>query len=99
MKLYMVHCGYYEDDAFGGLYEDHRNVFVAAESFEDARRKAKELPEFRAKKMHVDGIQEISAISGFSVSLNWDESLQGKTKLLNLKHRELAALSSSAKAT
>lgn len=44
MKLYMIHCGFYDPDLCDGLYEGHVNFFVAAESFEDARAKAKLIP-------------------------------------------------------
>ena len=63
MNLYLVHCGYYDNEISSGIYEFHVNFMVAAMSFEDARAKAKEIPEFRAKKMHVDGLQEIAAVS------------------------------------
>lgn len=90
MKLYLVHCGFYDAAICDGLYESHVNYFVAAESFEDARARAKLIPEFAGKKMHVDGLQEISAVSGFRVSLQEDASLHGQTHILNHKHRDLA---------
>lgn len=90
MQLYMVHCGFYDADLCDGLYEGHVNFFVAAESFEDARAKAKEIPEFKAKKMHVDGLQEIQAVDGYRLSLQKDASLSGKSRIVNVKHRDLA---------
>ncbi len=91
MKLYLVHCGFYDSDLCDGLYESHVNFFVAAESFEDARNKAKLIPEFKAKRMHVDGLQEISAVSGHRIQLQEDSELDGRTMILNHKHRDLAS--------
>lgn len=90
MKLYLVHCGFYDSEVCDGLYESHVNFFVAADSFEAARLKAKEDPQFKGKRMHVDGLQEITAVDGFRIELTEDSSLQGKTVLLNNKHRDLA---------
>lgn len=90
MKLYLVHCGYYDADISDGIYEFHVNFMVAAESFEDARAKSKELPEFKLKRMHVDGLQEIVAVNGCRVTLEADALLEGKTILINHKQRDLA---------
>lgn len=90
MKLYLVHCGFYDADLCDGLYESHVNFFVAADSFEDARARAKQIPEFQRKRMHVDGLQEITAVAGNRVSLSPDESLRGETVIVNHKHRDLA---------
>jgi hypothetical protein len=89
-KLYLVHCGFYDNDVCDGIYESHVNFFVAAVSFEEARKKAKELPEFKGKRMHVDGLQEIQSVDGFSVSLNENADLAGKSVIVNFKHRDLA---------
>ena len=40
MKLYLVHCGFYDKDICDGLYESHVNFFVSADHFEEARQKA-----------------------------------------------------------
>lgn len=90
MKLYLIHCGFYDTDLCDGLYESHVNFFVAANSFEDARMQAKMIPEFKAKRMHVDGLQEVSAVNGHRVQLQEDLTLQGETIILNHKHRDLA---------
>lgn len=90
MKLYLVHCGFYDSAVCDGLYESHVNLFVAATSFEEARTKAKQLPEFAAKTMHVDGLQEITAVSGHRIQLEEDRSLGTQTIVLNHKHRDLA---------
>lgn len=90
MKLYLVHCGFYDTDICDGVYESHVNFFVAAESFENARAKAKLLPEVQKKRMHVDGLQEIIAVNGYKVILTEDAATEGRTILLNHKHRDLA---------
>ncbi len=90
MKLYLVHCGFYDTELCDGLYEGHVNFFVAAGSFEDARVRVKGIPEFRAKRMHVDGLQEVVAANGFKISLAEDTQLEGRTVVLNHKHRDLA---------
>ena len=90
MKLYLVHCGFYDKDVCDGLYESHVNFFVAAESFEEAKLKAKLIPEFQAKRMHVDGLQEVEAVNGYKLSLEQDTALNGQTIILNNKHRDLA---------
>ncbi|MEW6058317.1 MAG: DUF1543 domain-containing protein [Bdellovibrionota bacterium] len=90
MKLYLVHCGFYDTELCDGLYEGHVNFFVAAESFEEARARAKEIPEFKAKRMHIDGLQEILAANGFKINLTEDTQLEGQTIIRNHKHRDLA---------
>lgn len=90
MKLYLVHCGFYDGEVCDGLYESHVNFFVSAESFEDARIKAKLIPEFQGKRMHIDGLQEIQVVNGFRVHLEHDSSLENKTHIINFKHRDLA---------
>jgi hypothetical protein len=95
MKLYLVHCGFYDASLCDGIYESHVNFFVAANDFEDAKAKAKELSEFQSKRMHIDGLHEVSAVGGARVELNLDESLNGQTILIPSKHRDLAAVSLS----
>lgn len=74
-----------------GIYESHTNFFVAASSFDEARMKAKELPAFKLKRMHVDGVQEIEAVSGHTVILERDETLNpDETKVMSSRHRDLA---------
>ena len=90
MKLYLVHCGFYDPDLCDGLYEGHVNFFLAAASFEEARAKAKLLPEFKAKKMHIDGLQEVTAVGGYAIKLEEAQHLNGQTIILNHKHRDLA---------
>lgn len=90
MKLYLVHCGFYDNEICDGIYESHVNFFVSAESFEDARLKAKQLPEFKSKRMHVDGLQEIQSVNGYRVQLEQDLALNDQTQIVNFKHRDLA---------
>lgn len=90
MKLYLVHCGFYDSEVCDGLYESHVNFFVSAKSFDEARAKAKQLPEFAAKRMHIDGLQEIQAVNGFRVRMEYDPSLGNQTQIVNFKHRDLA---------
>ena len=80
-KLYMVHCGF--DDQ--GIYESHVNFFVVATDFKTAKAKAKKLPEYIEKKMHVDGIQEITAVDGYRVKLEEDVALEGKSLIEGLR--------------
>lgn len=91
MNLYLVHCGFYDSEVCDGLYESHVNFFVSAENFDEARAKAKQLPEFQAKRMHVDGLQEIQAVGGFKIHLEYDANLENKTHIINFKHRDLAS--------
>lgn len=91
MKLFLVHCGFYDSALCDGIYESHANFLVAATDFADARTRAKELPEYKAHRMHVDGVQEIQAVSGHTVELNENPQLAGKTVLLSQRHRDLAA--------
>ncbi len=90
-NLYLVHCGYYDSEVSEGIFEFHVNLMVAATSVEDARAKAKERPEYRSKRMHIDGLQEICAVDGFVVRLEEDASLNGETRIVSHKHRDLAS--------
>lgn len=88
--LFLVHCGYYDPEVMEGLYESHVNFFVVAESFEDARTKAKLNEEFKRKKMHIDGLQQIEAVDGFKIHAMLDHSLQGASRVISHRHRDLA---------
>ncbi len=90
MKLFLIHCGFYDSEVCDGLYESHVNFFVAASSFDEARVKAKDIPEFKSRKMHVDGIQEIQAVQGYAIELKLLAELNGQSKILSHKHRDLA---------
>jgi len=94
-SLFLVHCGFYDSELCDGLYESHVNFFVVGESFEEARLHVKELPEFKAKRMHVDGLQEIVAVEGFRVELQPDAETKGQTLILSHRHRDLATKAKS----
>ena len=70
MKLFLVHAGFYDDNVSGGFYESHTNYFVVAADAKQAKQKAKLIPEYKDKKMHIDGIKEIDIVDGYRVSLN-----------------------------
>lgn len=90
ISLYLVHCGFYDSNLCEGIYEFHANLFVVANSTEEARAKAKLLPDYRLKKMHVDGLQEITAIEGLRIQFIEDASLSGQSMITSHKHRDLA---------
>ena len=91
MKLYLVHCGFYDPTLADGIYESHTNFFVAAISFEDARTRAKESPGFRERKMHVDGLQEINRVNGHLVTLIRNLELnETESQITSSRHRDLA---------
>jgi hypothetical protein len=90
VKLYLVHCGFYDHEIGEGVYESHTNFFVVARDFEDARARAKENAEFRRKKMHVDGLQEVQVVDGFRIEASEDAELAGRTVVVSSRHRDLA---------
>ena len=69
MKLFLVHAGFYDEKVSGGFYEPHTNYFIVAEGVKEAKKKAKEIPEYKEKKMHIDGIREIDSVDGYKVVL------------------------------
>ncbi len=89
-KLYLVHCGFYDLELLDGVYESHVNFLVAARDFDDARARVKLESDFQRKKMHVDGLLEVSAVQGFRVELHEDATLAGKSAILSSRHRDLA---------
>jgi hypothetical protein len=90
MKLYLVHVGFYDIEVFDGVYESHGNFFVVANDFEEARTKAKLNPIYKSKKMHVDGLQEVTAVEGFAIKVQVDKALNGETRVVGHRHRDLA---------
>lgn len=90
MKLFLVHCGFYDPELCGGQYEFHVNFFVAAADEAEAKVRAKARPEFQAKRMHVDGLEEIEAVDGYRLNLSADSALEGRTLVRGYQHRELA---------
>ncbi len=89
MKLYLVHCGFYDMSVCDGLYEGHANYFVVAANKEEARLKAKAMDVYKERRMHIDGLQEIQAVEGHQVVLQPNPALAGQTIVINTKHNEL----------
>lgn len=79
-SLFLVHCGYYDRDAFEGVFEAHADLFVVADDFAGAKERVKRHPEFARRKMHVDGMIRVDAVDGHRVALEADESLDGATR-------------------
>ena len=44
-----------------------------AEDVKEAKKKAKEIHEYKKKKMHIDGIREIDSVDGYKVVLERNE--------------------------
>ena len=89
MKLYLIHCGFYDMGLCEGIYESHVNLLVVAPTFEEARVRVRENPEFHKRKMHVDGLQEIALVNGYTVNLFPDPERRGETSLISNRHRDL----------
>ena len=73
MKLFLVHAGFYDKNVSDGFYESHTNYFIVAEDVKEAKKKAKEIHEYKKKKMHIDGIREIDSVGGYKVLLERNE--------------------------
>ena len=67
MKLFLIHLGFYDPEL--GIYEMHINKLVAAPDAKTAKANIKHSKIFVDKNMHVDGIEEISMIDGYRISL------------------------------
>ena len=52
------------------------NFFIAAENPKKAKEKVLELKEFQDKRMHIDGIKELSYVDGYKVSLSEEKNPQ-----------------------
>ena len=74
MKLYLVHAGFYDENISGGFYESHTNYFIVASDVKEAKLKAKKIPEYKNKKMHIDGIKVIEKVENYSIKLIEDGS-------------------------
>lgn len=88
MTLFLIHCGFYDEEISEGIYEFHVNIPVVAKSIEDAKTKVRLDPVFSKKKMHIDGIQEVNAVSGFKIKMIQDESLVQQTYIQSHLHRD-----------
>jgi hypothetical protein len=89
MKLFLVHCGFYDSSVGDGVYESHVNLFVVAEDFADARIRAKQDPVFQGKKMHIDGLQQLDAIDGYRVVLDLDKDLDGRSEVQSHRYNDM----------
>ena len=69
MNLYLVHCGFYDDEISNNVYEFHINLFTAASNQDEAKENILNQEVFKKKKMHIDGIQKISEVSNFQITL------------------------------
>jgi hypothetical protein len=90
MKLYLVHCGFYDNEICDGIYESHINLFVIASSFDEAKLKVKQQEVFKNKRMHIDGLQEVQTVDGYDIELKENAEAKGATFVLSNKHRDLA---------
>lgn len=88
MKLYFIHCGFYDEEISDGIYEFHVNIPVIAANVEDAKKKVRVVPQFAAKKMHIDGIQEIESVEGYTITFTKNASAD-ESKINNIRHRDL----------
>lgn len=88
MKLFLIHCGFYDEEISEGIYEFHVNIPVAATTLEEAKKKVRTEPAFVKKRMHIDGIQEIHAVSGHRIELVVDEAVHRNAIEAHL-HRDL----------
>ena len=69
MKLFLAHCGFYDKNISGGFYESHTNYFVVAPNAKEAKNRTKEIPEYKNKKMHIDGIREVDVVGDYRIIL------------------------------
>ena len=69
MKLFLIHTGFYDPEIMEGLFEQHTNYFVVAETVNLAKKKAKKNSLYKKKKMHIDSIQELTVIDGYYIKL------------------------------
>ncbi len=89
MKLFLIHCGYYEEISGHKTFESHSNFFVSANDLSEAKSKAKLNPDFKKKRMHIDGIMEILSVDGYEVQLIKKNSSSGD-EIISHDFRELA---------
>jgi len=94
--LYLAHCGFYDTAIGDGVYEIHTNFFVCANSFDDAKLKTKQLPKFKEKRMHIDGLQEIQMVDGYKITVEYDGTSKSQTIIPNNRYRQLARKTTEA---
>ena len=78
LKLFMVHCGFYDKEIYDVAYEFHVNIPIIADSLESAKAQIKKCPKFQARKMHIDGIHELSLIN--QDALNYRVKIEVETQ-------------------
>jgi hypothetical protein len=88
MKLYFIRCGFYDEEISDGIYEFHVNIPVIATNVEDAKKKVRTVSQFAAKKMHIDGIQEIESVEGYTITFTKNASAD-EAGITNIRHRDL----------
>ena len=88
MKLYLIHCGFYDEEISNGIYEFHVNIPVIAGDVDEAKQKVRLVPQFIAKKMHIDGIQELESVEGYAICCAKKEN-DDDTSIQNIRHRDL----------
>ena len=89
MNLFLIHCGFYDHEITSGVYEFHVNIPVVAENLEEAKKKVRLESAFIAKKMHIDGIQELKMVSGYHIKAELSESSSMRTDIKTHLHRDL----------
>jgi hypothetical protein len=89
MELYLVHCGFYDPSIGDGIFESHINLFIAGDSFEDARKRVREHPEFKKRGLHIDGFQRIEQVQGFSLHLSKTDDAGNETRIVPFSSRDM----------
>ena len=89
MKLFLIHTGFYDPEIMEGLFEQHINYFVVAETVNAAKKKAKINSLYKKKKMHIDSIQELTIIDGYHIKLVENNSAD---KLVSYGYDEVQSL-------
>ncbi len=88
MKLFLIHCGFYDEEISDGIYEFHVNIPIVACDLDEAKKKVRKTPQFAAKKMHIDGVQEITAIDGYQLTFVKNAPLE-QAGIQNIRYRDL----------
>ena len=74
MKLYMIHCGFYDEEISEGIYEFHVNIPVVATDVEGAKNIVRTDSSFQKKKMHTDDTATAEVKSKMSSSIGFDHA-------------------------
>lgn len=88
MKLYLIHCGFYDEEISDGIYKFHVNIPVIAGDVDEAKQKVRLIPQFVDKHMHIDGIQAIESVDGYVISFVKNESDE-ESSIECIRHRDL----------